>query len=887
MNNLLAIKQEQGTAVSAESIQAENLSIGGDIYQYYNQINDRFTQVHFDKYDDEYLSPNYLSDLIRVIKEKRIVLISDHKLISKSDLARHVAKELLSIDNYHNMEVVEMLREGENQEKRVSITEFLEEEKCYQKIVLLYDLHPEKIDYHFDRLVKQANNQSCLFIITVNGGYETWLKAGPMVKDFWFSVPDGSHYTNEQLIDLFFVKLKQNRPIFLQEVSFENDFLLSPNTKISEAVSRLDSIDQIQLFASYYAGLMDFPSDYKLNELINTLCQGTEQMVKSWFYQLDHRSKILAMSAALFDGMLIDQFLEALNNITDSSFWTTSEPSLKAIDYFNLSFLDSFFSIQTRDDQQYLISKSVSSKSILLELGKQEYRRHFKTAFQQFYEMTELSYSKKPLNWDLYGTPTKRVWIRKSFTEALRITGTLEFGLIENHLLELAATGKSHLQNICAKAMAQWRLTGHEDLFFKTLKNWQEDDSISNRIHELFARNTKDSSTLDIDAIDLIKATAVSALGQASYYDQPNKLHEDIIQGMIHFAKDAEIKHNLNDSIAKALPKFIHHHSLQLENVIYDELMPLRSLREPVVKGLLQALETYPDQVPAAMKRWLNACLEDSSELNRRVMTTNRDNRLIIILEVLEMANLSKIEAFSNTRLYVDILAPLITQEKRVEVVACVLRLLAKVQSNDFDLAANFTNETIGKLNKQQRLHLVECWGKIYAKQRLEMEESETYFRDKQIYSVWVSNQPRPLTEVEKTLYKWMESDMIKRRFATLVFLELVRGYDRYERLEIQRQEMEKQLVLQEQQKYWNVIARTMPPAYSDINLHIVLRIRIFIYFLFSSSENKFILKDTMILFLNVSKYSSEDLRILIQRWKNSEQKGITSKLSKWLNKFF
>lgn len=887
MNNLEAIRQEEGTYVSADSIHTENLSIGGDINQHYYNGKDRFTSVQFDKYDDEYLSPTYLGDLIQIIREKRIVLISDDKMIAKSDLARHLSKELIKNDQFKNMPVVEMLREGDGQENRVSIIDVLEEEKCYQKVILLYDLHPEKIDYHFDRLIKQALSQSCIIIITVSGDLDTWLKAGKAVKDFWFSVPAGRHYTEEQLLNFFVLKLKQNPPLFLQDTVFENDFLLSPKNTVSEVINRFDSIDQVQLFVSYYSGLAELPGDYRLNEQIKALCQGHDQMVRSWFYQLDHKNKIIAISATLFDGMLIDQFLEALNTITDSSFWTTSEPSLKAIDYFNLSFLDSFFFIQTKDNAQYLISKSLSSKSVLMELGKLEYRRHFKTAFHQFSEMTALSYSTKPLNWDLYGTSVKRVWIRKSFTEALRITGTLEFDLVENHLLELAATGQSYLQNICAKAMAQWRLTGHDELFFTTLKNWQEDNSIEKRIQELFARNTEETSTSNIKAIDLIKATAVLALGQASYYDQPNKLHEDIVQGMVHFAKDSVNKKNVSDNIAKALPKFIHHHSLQLEHIIFDELMPISYLREPIINGLLQAFESYPKQVPEAMQRWFSSCIEDSSQLNRRSMTTYRDNKLIIILEILERADLSKVEVFSDARLYIDFLIPLIHQEKRIEVVTHVLRLLAKIQANDYELAARFAKETIGQLNKQQRLFLVECWGKTYSEQRLEMEESDTYVRNEQTYSVWMASKSRPLTSVERTLYKWMEGDIVKRRFATLTFLEIMRGYDQFERNEKLQRKVEQERILKQEEQVLNSAIRTIPPAPSDINLRLLLRIRIFIYFLFSSNENKFILKDTLLLFLNVNRYNSSDLIMLIQRWKNSEQKGLTTKLAKWLNKFF
>lgn len=881
------LEREGVTYVSSESIEADNISIGGNIYQYNYSGKDRLVCVNFDRNDEEYLSPNFADSLVRQLAEKRIVLISDDEMMAKTDLARNIALQLTLLDAYKDMAVAEVLRENEkNQENRTSISETLRNEDCHEKVILLYDLHPEMIDYQFNNLLRQTREDDCLFIITVSSGLDVWLKAGKIVSEYWFTIPAGRHYSEEQLCELFITELRRNPPVFFGDTISEPDFLLSPTIRVSTAVSAFTSIEQVRLLLSYYMGLSSFPGDYQLNQSITMLCKGGEQMVRSWFYQLNHRNKILAITAALFDGMLIDQYLEALKRITNTTFWETSEPFLKAVDYFDLSFLDAFFLIQTRGDEQYIISKAQPTKMVLLELGKSEYRRHFKTAFQEFFQMTKQSYERKNQNWELFGTAGKRVWIRQSFTEALWATGTLEFNLIENHLLHLASTGQTYLQNICAKAIAQWRINNHEELFFRTLKNWQEDDAISERMEVLFPRNTEQSAKRGSNTIDLIKATAVLALGHASYYDQPNKLHEEIILSMVHFAKESESKPNVSENIHKALPQFIHHHSIQLEHILYDELMPIYSLHEPIVKGLLMAVETYPKEVSGALKRWLDGCMGESSKLNRRGLPTYRDSRLIIILEILTKLETSEDLLFTKEAMYTDFLIPLIRQESRVEVMEYVIVLLAKTQSRDYELAAKYANQTIGKIDKAQRLKLVYLWGQSYLNQRLEMEDGETYEREGMIYSIWTGTESRPLTILEKTLYKWMEYDDLMRRFATLTFLELAKGYDRHERQELyQRQVYQQQAHAREQQM--RPAMRPVLFAPQEIKLHLILRIRIFFYFLFSSNQNKYLLKDTILLFLNVHRYSSADLEMLIQRWKRSEQQGVTSKLAKWLTKFF
>ncbi len=874
----------QNTVISADSIQAENLAMG-DFHQHLYSDKPQLVRVYFGDSDQEYLPPNYFETLFRQTADKRIVFISGDNVLSKTDLARHLSSKIIQQNPFKEFKIVELLQENEHSDARTSIFDILNKEHCEQKVVLLTDLHPEKIDYNFDKLLDYAVDHSCVFIISVNHSLETWKKAGTLVGDFWFNIPDGRHYSEEQLLDFFLLQLEKNPPVFMDDNSSTSstNTLLSATLTVQSVIDRFNSLDQVNLFLKYYVGLPEFPSDRKVIELIEALCNGHAQMVRSWFYQLTHRNKIIALSAALFDGLLIDQYFEALNNITAETFWETSDPSLKALDYFHLSFLDTFFLIQTRGEQQYILSKTPLIKSILLELGKTEYRRHFKTAFQAFYTFMNNTYSRKSINWELYGTPSKRVLIRRSYTETLRDTGSLEFNLVENQLLELAASGNAYLQSICAKAMAQWRLSGNEELFFKTLKSWQEDTDIEERIKELFDRNTRDTTTDNVNAIDLIKTTAVLALGHASYYDQPNKLHEKIIEGMVHFAQ--ETYSHVSKSIHQALPQFIHHHSQQLQHTIFETLMPKDSLREPIVKGLLLAIQDYPEQVSGALQRWFDGCMEDASRLNRRQQPTQRDNRLIIILNVLEQADLSKNELFINEKVYTHFLIPLLQQEKRNEVLSHVLNLLAKIHSYNFELAARFSAKTIGVLTKNQRLFLVVQWGKIYSQQRLETAD-KTYERDDTTYALWTDQQARPLTSIETVLYQWMESDSTMRRFATLVFLEIAQSYDRFESraLDQHQQAIQQQLIWEMQQVQTAPAAKPAPPA--EINLHLFLRIRIFFYFLFASNENKYLLKDTLLLFLNVNRYTSADLERLIQRWQRSEQKGITSKLAKWLYKF-
>lgn len=876
-----------GTAVSTSSIHAENMSIGGNINQYFHERS-RFVDVNFGPSDESYLPPNFTDQLFQLVMEKKIVFVSGSDSFEKPDLIRHISKKLVQQDAYHDTKIVELLRgngnESEKQEIRTSIFDVLAQESCEDKIVLLYDIHPEKIDYNFEKLLKYSREKNCVFIISASCGLEIWSRSGRLVSDYWFEIPDGRHYSETQFQDFFLQKLNEQLPVFLEEETADSrHFLLSDSISVEQALERFTSIDQVNLLVSYYSNFTAIPSDRKLNELIETLCQSYEQRVRTWFYQLSHKNKILAMCAALFDGLLIDQYFEALETITQSSFWDTSDPSLKAIDYFDLSFLDLFFRIQSHGADQYINSKTTTVKHALLKLGKQEYRRHFKVALQTFHQLTTTTYARAKINWELFGTSTKRSLVRKTFTDAVRDIGMLEFGLIEGNLLELAASSSSYLQNIGAKSMAQWRLSGNERLFFNTLENWQADDAIALRIKELFERNTVDSETDRVDAIDLIKVTAVLALGHASYYDRPNHLHEEIIHKMVHFAKDASPK--VNESIQKALPKFIHHHSLQLQHILFDELMPIYSLREPITEGLILAMEDYPEKVSSALENWFNACQSDASRENRRHKPTQRDNILIIILDILNRTDLQNHPFFSLQKLYEVFLIPLLREEKRSEVQNVVIALLAKVQACNFKMAERFSDKTIGMLDKSKRLLLVMYWGEIYKNQRI-VHSPDSFEEEGVTYPLWTKLGKRPQVPVENILYQWMEGDSTLRRFATLVFLEMERCCDFYERKELMQIQIREQQEMEQMQQMQNqpVLKPTVQLSPAEAGLELILRIRIFFYFLFSSNTNKYLLKDTIILFLNVNRYSSENLVFVIKKWRSST--GIAARLGKWLNKF-
>ena len=270
---------ESQIVVSGE-IQTENLSMG-DFHQYNYDGKVKLAKVAFNHSDQEYPSPNYMPELLQLTTEKKLIFISGIDSFGQKDVTRNLSLQLKKNEEFRNKEIVELF--GDNQEERRSLFDTLHQEKCSNKIVLLTNLHPERIDYNFDKLIDYSRDESCVFIISMSYSLEIWKKSGKLVSDYWYEVPKSRHYSEEELQDYFLVKFWKNLPGFwnLSPDETGRDSLLSETWTIEATIARFDSIDQVNLFVSYYDSLSEFPDDRKLVEIAEALCQGPSKMIRS------------------------------------------------------------------------------------------------------------------------------------------------------------------------------------------------------------------------------------------------------------------------------------------------------------------------------------------------------------------------------------------------------------------------------------------------------------------------------------------------------------------------------------------------------------------------------------------------------------------------------
>ncbi|NOQ75742.1 MAG: hypothetical protein GQ574_27290 [Crocinitomix sp.] len=864
-----------GTIITNSSIQAENINTG-DHNTYINNItNPSFSEIDFE-HEEVYPNPVFSEFVFEELSKKRILIIKGNDQFDHFSFGRSIAKQLG--ENKPDHKIIELIQNEED----VALNGQLMQLDCSQ-IILLNALHPRHIQYDFNQLIRISEAKQSYFIINTATPQSTWLKSGKIISEYWFDVPESGHYKKADLIPWFISKIHdQALPIFADLDEINEGTKFSDNQTLSTLMESLSTPQKLTIFLNNCRSTQTLFTDKKLEQIITNLSQSQEEIETKWFNNLNPEQKIIALTAALFNGLFCNQYFEIIGHMIESTFWKQSGRTLEALDYHNLEFLTAFFRFETTDEGDLIVARNPATRVNLLRTAVHQFPRHIEKALSVFSGLMQESYKRKHTNWDLHGTTQKRALLRQVFIETTRDIGINELANIESIYLELAASEHDFIQGIAAKSLAQYRLYEEDELLFETINKWLKSDSIKKRIALFLNKNNSKKR----DNVSAIKATTVRILAYAADYDQPNKLHKDIIEFLITFATDYSSK--VQESVAKVLPKFIVHHTFQLRNEIFDSLMPNPNYTQAISEGLMNGYKDYPDTLKEVINHWLSICMQQHSEDNRRKKTTHRDNALISIINTLEKIEITN-KGFSLKELY-DIAVELLRTEKRGDVVRANLNFLAHLQQQNYAMAYDYVSETIGLFTRDHRKILVKSWTLQFLIQRKDLTDGQFYITVHGTeYPAWGKMLNRPLTALEETLFTWLNStSKPAQKFATLTFLDIAHSFEKEEHDQIQAYavEVEQRKIrwLENQRSQTNKVRLQTPSSAGNVGFGLWLRIKIFFYLLFEDKETKETLKGIIHAFL-AEPYSKKDLNFVIYKWKTRQKGNLSSKLAKWLGK--
>jgi ribosomal silencing factor RsfS len=881
------IKNTSGvTAEGDANINADVVGIGGDIHIHYEDARNLQTGNYFKKIttvNEIEFKPLVTNQVSQTILTDRVIIISCESSIDMIDYQNSIVERIKIKSDHDVFELVE------NQDGQSILPHLIKEED--KGIYLLSEIDTFHIKFDLKQLLEIAVRKDFYLIITTNSPKSRWQLAGNQLDSLWVELDsenlyDSNCFRNKLREELFLIP-------FIQEPKRSGAFILISDKLTSEEALRvINRPIKLILFLEGYNQFEKLPSDNELNSLLEQIEGRPEEIIERWFGRLPHTKKLIAIAFALFDGVRITQFFEAITRLLQKkSVWMVSAPELAAIDLKDISFLEPFLHEDFTRNEGSIISSRPDYRRVIFQTLWKTHRRHLMDIFPNIIEMIAESYQRNTTNWELFGTPERRSTIRKSFVNAISDLGSINIDAAESILLDLAANGHFYVQNLVASSLVRWRAINKDEQFFNLLQRWQQDNTVITLVKEKLARREK---TLDnysqnsTVAIERIKCTVAITLSRAAEYDRKNALDPRLIQIYGEIASDDS--EAVQFTIEKSLPKFIHNHILQLKPLLFENLMKKARYRTAISEGLMMAFNDNPQETKSLIDEWLDQCRHDQSLENQREKASYRDNILMTIIGVLiEVLNDLELRSlYPQDQLY-KMIIELLQNEGRTTVRELVLDLTASLMEQNCSDALSHIQDIAKTFKKDERGSFIDKLTIIYAYQRAELVGGHARWEvfPGEFIPVWLEGNSRPLTAMESEMIEWVNSpNPVAKKIAVLFFLNISSTVEERElvfiREEKARRINERELKIKRENARGMVITA---PKTSQVGLSFMLKVKIFLMLLFESKENKRVLKDMLRFLFNVKGYKTLHIRMMNQKWKKHDPNRLAGKLGNWLDR--
>lgn len=874
--------ENSGALIEDSSIVADQVA-GRDIYNYYSE-DPSFASVSLEYYgSDEYLSPNITDAVLKKLTDQRILLIHGGQAFDKGGFIRHLAFKVQEQTQYKTQEI-ELNEENESLYHQIS-------KNSSKSIYLLDRLHPQHVDYDLQRLQILAETRSIYIIITTDLSLDIWQLDQPEQKQFCYQIPQKKLYDDFELTNYL-------RSRLLQRYTFSNEELKNEllersiifKVPLKEVAAKLNSPENLNLFVLRLVN-EDFSSDRSVMEIVHSLLESKEGIVRKWFMSLSNREKLIALGAALLEGAYDDQFFSIMSQIIEGM-WKYNDESLQALDYRDLDFLSDYFRFESLGDGRYVLqSKFPAQKVEIIRSCWNIYRRHLLSILPVFLDTAKKTLDTESSDWGNFGTRQRRANLRIVIGQTISEIGLVSTFSVENSFIELAAHPDDRIKRIVAKSLARWREFGEDEKLFDFLQSWLEDERPRKIISEYLSKQTGNqrSELYKERALTYLKASAIQALSYAANYDSPNKLNGRIVAVLLNLVDESQPA-LITNTLKSAIPKLVHHHVLQLKDVLLEDFMKYDGMVEPIASGLAKAYKDYPKDLKATLDRWFEECQDNNSQLNRRKKFTHRDKVLVTILEFYSKVEFdSAIQVISLDEVYEKLRKLCMTEQRRL-----VRDAIFKTASQLIKWDLNRWEKEIPNLSKDldfnDAKHLVNALISVFLQERKGLTGNLYFFHwNEELYPAWLDLYDRPKTKLEKRLMGWIESDqIILKQLATLTFLGIAEVFELSELesiIEIKERLRERKY---EQSIQPQTTQQTVVHQPIDYSLSWFTRIRIFFLLLFESKANKQTLKSILITLYKYKRYRREykqHLILVFRKWASTDY-TLLRKLTRWLRRF-
>jgi hypothetical protein len=541
--------------------------------------------------------------------------------------------------------------------------------------------------------------------------------------------------------------------------------------------------------------LCQYKKPLKSDEIWQALktAQETQDAFHQWFQTiLQPREQWLTIGLGLFDGLLDDQFFTAFEQVITTA-WREREPGLVLPDYHDLDNLEDFYrQVKTQTAAVKIESRIPNQRQAVMRLAWKSHRRKLLAALPVLQSLAQKSIHRRASNPSLYGDSVRRNEIRRTISEALSDIGLISAEAIEDILIEFASDEDSVVQAITGRALARWRVYERDDALFDLLEHWKDDTRLREAV-TIAQEGREQTDHASPEAY--IRATIALTAGYAAQYDPTNQMPERLIKLLLDLAAD---QNSLVRSRFRGytLPTVVPLHLSQVAPVLHDDLVRYIDLVQAIGASLGKAYRFSPEEVIALLDAWEVECEQNRPGRYNPDHITHRDAVLAAIA-----FTYGQIEYGPGTgpltadRAFTKLQRILENENHPFVRNAVVLAITFQAQQH-FTRIEPQLKRLVMEVTPNEREEIVKIFSSIYLQQRADLAGGDDVIeKDGREYAIWLEAQQRPLTAIEKAMFRWLNSDgnPIARQIATQSFVLFASQFDQDETREIYSRRIEAQ----------------------------------------------------------------------------------------------
>jgi hypothetical protein len=660
------------------------------------------------------------------------------------------------------------------------------EQQAEPSVLVMPNVLPQDLGYDLSRLRAASVRGTHVVVATTERTLETW-SADAGATACWYTLQPEGMFGADALAMALSTGLDEVRarlPPGALEVDAQFAATLA-GVPLAEIAEALRTPGNVEIFVRQLeAARPDQPLDRaRIEALVETAASGRNR-VEKWFHGvLGPDEQLLALSLALFDDLYDDQYFAAVERLV-KHLREERDPRQRAFDYADLEALNGFMTrVEGEAVGTRYTSRWANQRALLLRTAWRTHRRALLGVLPMLAELAADSAPGRGEDDDeLYGSDERREQIREAVGSALTEIGLLSRTAVESALLRLAADDDPWVQSVAARAVARWRESGAHQQLFDTLREWQEDARTTGLFATIVEGLKKERAN---SPMAYIRATIAVAVAYASGYDPPGRLHAGLVELMETLAED----HNalVRDRFGQfTLPVVLSLHLAQMRPQLW-RMMKDPGLVPHIGAALAYAYRTNPDEVLETLNE-LHRATEKRPDTFDPGKLTGRDKMLLTVVHTyggIDYTDGGPIGADQGFRWLQHILGT----ERHPQLRTAAVIAVSQQARHRFAEVEPQMKTVLGETTAKERDKVVRILTEIYRKQRASLTGGTVRRRVNGLWLWLWADGPRPRTEVEQALLRWMcdAANPAAQQVAVQAFVSFAEAVDRPAETELNR----------------------------------------------------------------------------------------------------